>query len=96
MTAANDSESLQLATWAPSGNALIYVYQNNIFYRLEAEVPTDYQITDSGVFGTIYNGVPDWVYEGESTFFTCQLIYLSINLSILSDNLIIITMTKNP
>ncbi|CAL7939159.1 unnamed protein product [Xylocopa violacea] len=62
---ANDSISLQLATWAPQGNALVYVYQNNIFYRPQAEVAEDYQITDTGVFGTIYNGVPDWVYEEE-------------------------------
>ena len=62
---ANDSISLQLATWAPRGNALVYVYQNNIYYRPEAEVAVDYQITDTGVFGTIYNGVPDWVYEGK-------------------------------
>ncbi|XP_066587909.1 venom dipeptidyl peptidase 4 isoform X2 [Prorops nasuta] len=63
--ASNDSTSLQLAIWAPRGNALIYVHQNNIFYRPEAEVPADYQITYNGVFGTIYNGVPDWVYEEE-------------------------------
>ncbi|KAL2712952.1 venom dipeptidyl peptidase 4 isoform X2 [Vespula squamosa] len=68
LTATNDSLTLQLATWAPTGNALIYVHQNNIFYRLEAEVPTDYQITDTGVFGTIYNGVPDWVYEVSKIF----------------------------
>lgn len=61
----NDSISLQLATWAPRGNALVYVHQNNIYYRPEAEVAVDYQITDTGVFGTIYNGVPDWVYEEE-------------------------------
>lgn len=63
--AANESTPLQLATWAPRNNALIYVYQNNIYYRPEAEVPNDYQITNTGVFGTIYNGVPDWVYEEE-------------------------------
>lgn len=62
---ANDTTSLQLATWAPNGNALIFVNQNNIFYRPEAEVATNYQITTTGVFGTIYNGVPDWVYEEE-------------------------------
>ncbi|XP_076624535.1 venom dipeptidyl peptidase 4 isoform X2 [Colletes latitarsis] len=62
---ANDSISLQLATWAPRGNALVYVYQNNIYYRPEAEKPVDFQITNTGVFGTIYNGVPDWVYEEE-------------------------------
>ncbi|XP_023289115.1 venom dipeptidyl peptidase 4 [Orussus abietinus] len=59
----NDTITLQLAVWAPKGNALVYVKQNNIFYRPEAEVPLDYQITTTGVFGTIYNGVPDWVYE---------------------------------
>ncbi|XP_011864447.1 PREDICTED: venom dipeptidyl peptidase 4 [Vollenhovia emeryi] len=63
--AANESTPLQLATWAPRGNALIYVHQNNIYYRPEAEVANDYQITNTGVFGTIYNGVPDWVYEEE-------------------------------
>lgn len=63
--AANESTPLQLATWGPRGNALIYVYQNNIYYRPEAEKADDYQITNTGVFGTIYNGVPDWVYEGE-------------------------------
>lgn len=62
---ANESISLQLATWAPQGNALVYVYQNNIYYRPEAEAAVDYQITDTGNFGTIYNGVPDWVYEGK-------------------------------
>ncbi|XP_076231045.1 venom dipeptidyl peptidase 4 [Calliopsis andreniformis] len=62
---ANDSISLQLATWAPRGNALVYVYQNNIFYRPEAEATIDHQITNTGEFGTIYNGVPDWVYEEE-------------------------------
>ncbi|KYQ52768.1 Venom dipeptidyl peptidase 4 [Trachymyrmex zeteki] len=63
--AANESTPLQLATWAPRGNALIYVHQNNIYYRPDAEVANDYQITNTGVFGTIYNGVPDWVYEGK-------------------------------
>lgn len=62
---ANDSISLQLASWAPRGNALVYVFQNNIYYRPEAEVAIEYQITNTGVFGTIYNGVPDWVYEGK-------------------------------
>ncbi|XP_072762346.1 venom dipeptidyl peptidase 4 isoform X3 [Anoplolepis gracilipes] len=63
--AANESTPLQLATWGPRGNALIYVHQNNIYYRPEAEVANDYQITSTGEFGTIYNGVPDWVYEEE-------------------------------
>ncbi|KAG7203914.1 hypothetical protein KM043_016937 [Ampulex compressa] len=62
---ANDSASLQLAIWAPRGNALVYVHENDIYYRPEAEKPVNYQITNTGVFGSIYNGVPDWVYEEE-------------------------------
>lgn len=69
----NDSVFLQLASWAPRGNALVYVYQNNIYYRPEAEMAVDYQITDTGVVGTIYNGVPDWVYEGEFHSTTASL-----------------------
>ncbi|XP_008202160.1 venom dipeptidyl peptidase 4 isoform X1 [Nasonia vitripennis] len=61
----NESSGLQLAVWAPQGNALVYVFQSNIYYRPQAEVPDDYQITVTGAFGTIYNGVPDWVYEEE-------------------------------
>ena len=56
---------LQLATWGPRGSSLVYVIQNNIYYRPEAEVAADYQITSSGIFGSVYNGVPDWVYEGK-------------------------------
>lgn len=73
--AANESTPLQLATWAPRGNALIYVHQNNIYYRPEAEVPNDYQITRTGVFGTIYNGVPDWVYEGKYTLYSLYFLF---------------------
>lgn len=74
---ANDTISLQLATWAPRGNGLAYVYQNNIYYRPEAEVAVDYQITDNGVFEAIYNGVPDWVYEGELLPPSSALLYHS-------------------
>ncbi|XP_043476742.1 venom dipeptidyl peptidase 4 isoform X2 [Leptopilina heterotoma] len=61
----NESVFLQLATWGPKGNSLVYVYQNNIYYRPAAEVPDIYKITNSGVLHTVYNGVPDWVYEEE-------------------------------
>lgn len=76
--AANESTPLQLATWGPRGNALIYVYQNNIYYRPEAEKADDYQITNTGVFGTIYNGVPDWVYE-EEVFGSNKALWFSPN-----------------
>ncbi|XP_012256545.3 venom dipeptidyl peptidase 4 isoform X3 [Athalia rosae] len=56
---------MQLVTWSPKGNGLVYVSQNNIFYRPEAENDTVYEITTDGKFGSVYNGVPDWVYEEE-------------------------------
>ncbi|XP_020285677.1 venom dipeptidyl peptidase 4 isoform X2 [Pseudomyrmex gracilis] len=74
----NETMPLQLAVWGPRGNALIYVYQNNIYYRPEVEVPADYQITNTGLFGTIYNGVPDWVYE-EEVFGSNQALWFSPN-----------------
>ncbi|XP_033227069.1 venom dipeptidyl peptidase 4 isoform X2 [Belonocnema kinseyi] len=61
----NASVPLQLVTWGPKGNSLVYVYQNNIFYRPKVEDEEDYQVTTSGVFASVYNGVPDWVYEEE-------------------------------
>lgn len=61
-----NSTSLQLATWAPTGNALVFVHLNNIYYRPHAEKQKDYQITFDGVFRSVFNGIPDWVYEGES------------------------------
>ncbi|XP_014205083.1 venom dipeptidyl peptidase 4 isoform X2 [Copidosoma floridanum] len=61
----NESTGLQLAVWAPQGNGLVYVFQSNIYYRPQAELPNNYQITTNGAFGKIYNGIPDWVYEEE-------------------------------
>ncbi|XP_034934341.1 venom dipeptidyl peptidase 4 isoform X2 [Chelonus insularis] len=60
-----NSTTLQLATWASKGNDLVFVHFNDIYYRPEAEKSLDYRITTNGVFRTIYNGVPDWVYEEE-------------------------------
>ncbi|XP_073988549.1 dipeptidyl peptidase 4 omega isoform X3 [Rhodnius prolixus] len=58
---------LQLVQWAPVGNAFVYVYMNDIYYRTSArEQPVqEFRLTRTGRPGTIYNGVPDWVYEEE-------------------------------
>nr|CAD7394586.1 unnamed protein product [Timema cristinae] len=55
---------LQLARWSPRGSALVFVLDNNIFYRPDASNETQHQITRTGEPGVYYNGVPDWVYEG--------------------------------
>lgn len=59
---------LQLVKWAPTGNSYIYVYMNDIYLRPSAREQTlqEYRLTSTGRPGTIYNGVPDWVYEGNT------------------------------
>lgn len=61
---------LQLAVWAPVGNGIVFVAKNDIFYRPNATSSTVRQITRDGVIGNVYNGVPDWVYEGKVPTFT--------------------------
>ena len=56
---------LQLVMWAPTGNALAIVVGNDIWYRAEALGKTE-RLTSTGRRDTIYNGVPDWVYEGKT------------------------------
>eukprot|EP00096_Caligus_rogercresseyi_P014387 TRINITY_DN689_c1_g1_i3.p1 TRINITY_DN689_c1_g1~~TRINITY_DN689_c1_g1_i3.p1 ORF type:complete len:850 (-),score=196.30 TRINITY_DN689_c1_g1_i3:804-3353(-) len=56
---------VRLVSWAPKGNALVYVdMDNNIHYRASA-LAQDRLITNSGVDGKIFNGIPDWVFEEE-------------------------------
>lgn len=54
---------LLLAEWAPVGNAIAFVYKNNIFYKPTVDSNTIINITTDG--GFVNNGIPDWVYEEE-------------------------------
>ncbi|KAK4880204.1 hypothetical protein RN001_008350 [Aquatica leii] len=66
---------LQLAIWAPVGNAIAFVARNNIFYQPGATAFSR-QITVDGQIGNVYNGVPDWVYE-EEVLSTNQALWFS-------------------
>ncbi|TRY64286.1 hypothetical protein TCAL_02614 [Tigriopus californicus] len=55
---------LLFATWSPTGNALAYVFRNNIYYR-ESPESNDVAITSTGIPGVVFNGIADWVYEEE-------------------------------
>lgn len=55
---------LQLFHWAPKGNAFAYVYQNNIYYKPSVKSQRVFPLTTDGVPHVIFNGAPDWVYEG--------------------------------
>lgn len=57
------NQSVQLVVWSTVGNALVYVYENNIYYKSSATSEDVVTITSTSNFVT--NGIPDWVYEEE-------------------------------
>lgn len=56
---------LQFLGWAPQGNAFVFVYRNNVYYKPSVRSPKVYPISTDGVANVVFNGVPDWVYEGK-------------------------------
>ncbi|XP_030377512.1 venom dipeptidyl peptidase 4 [Scaptodrosophila lebanonensis] len=59
----HNGEKLQYCGWAPNQGRLAYVYENNVYVHFEEN--QEVAITNDGVTGVVYNGVPDWVYEEE-------------------------------
>ena len=61
---------LQYLTWSPHEDAYAYVYHCNIYYKPAVQSSKVYPITSDGTdqttLGPIYNGIPDWVYEGNN------------------------------
>jgi dipeptidyl aminopeptidase len=59
----NPSGRIQLATWAPTSDSIVFTRDNNMFLRL-LNSKTIIPITKDG--GTeFFYGIPDWVYEEE-------------------------------
>ncbi|XP_023716434.1 inactive dipeptidyl peptidase 10 [Cryptotermes secundus] len=54
---------LQHVSWLGNTTALILVAENDIYLRLSPDGGQDFRLTDSGKPGTIYNGIPDWLYQ---------------------------------
>lgn len=58
---------LQLVKWSPIGHSLAIVDHNNIYYIQDVNnLTSTVQLTFTGG-SELYNGIPDWVYEGEYT-----------------------------
>lgn len=55
---------IQYISWSPFGHSLAYVYNNDIYLKHDLRKPA-VQITTTGKFNEIFNGIPDWVYEEE-------------------------------
>lgn len=59
----NPGARIQLASWSPQSDAVVFTRDNNMFIRkLDSQKVT--QITKDGG-SELFNGVPDWVYEEE-------------------------------
>ncbi|XP_049879871.1 dipeptidyl aminopeptidase-like protein 6 isoform X3 [Pectinophora gossypiella] len=58
-----EGPQLMLAEWTPKGHGLVTVKDCDIFYRPAPRSSTGYRVTDNGAPHTLYNGVPDWLYE---------------------------------
>lgn len=59
----NPKERIQLASWSPESDAVVFTRDNNMFLRKLASKDVT-QITKDGGDELFY-GVPDWVYEEE-------------------------------
>ncbi len=60
-----DQPELQWAGWGPTGNSLVFICENDIYYKSDVRSNRTFRITKSGQPGLVYNGVPDWLYEGK-------------------------------
>uniref|UniRef100_A0AAR2JU76 A-type potassium channel modulatory protein DPP6 n=1 Tax=Pygocentrus nattereri TaxID=42514 RepID=A0AAR2JU76_PYGNA len=55
---------LQYAGWGPQGQQLIFIFENNIYYRATIE-NRSIRLVSTGKEGVIFNGLSDWLYEEE-------------------------------
>ncbi|MED6242617.1 hypothetical protein ATANTOWER_007380, partial [Ataeniobius toweri] len=64
ITPSDIPDVVQYFAWAPTGNKLAYVWDNNVYLKTSPDSPRE-QITFNGEPNKILNGIPDWVYEEE-------------------------------
>ncbi|XP_067137376.1 inactive dipeptidyl peptidase 10-like isoform X2 [Centruroides vittatus] len=57
---------LQYAAWGRQGSQMVYVKDNNVYYSpLFTKRGEPRVLSQTGMDGVIYNGIPDWLYEEE-------------------------------
>ncbi|XP_055358999.1 dipeptidyl peptidase 4-like [Betta splendens] len=66
---------VQYFSWAPEGNKLAFVWENNVYVKSSPDSPRQ-QITFTGQNNLILNGIADWVYE-EEMFSSTQALWWS-------------------
>ena len=70
LTKSGSPQSTRYAKWSPVGHSVLFVRDNNVFVNVN--LTDERQITFDGS-ATVFNGVPDWIYEEEvyEQDFTC-------------------------
>ncbi|XP_024116224.1 inactive dipeptidyl peptidase 10 isoform X2 [Oryzias melastigma] len=58
------NSALQFASWGVQGQQLIYIFENNIYYKANVQ-SSSWRLTSSGQDGVVFNGITDWLYEME-------------------------------
>uniref|UniRef100_A0A673LB57 Dipeptidyl aminopeptidase-like protein 6 n=1 Tax=Sinocyclocheilus rhinocerous TaxID=307959 RepID=A0A673LB57_9TELE len=58
------STVLQYAGWGPKGQQLIFIFENNIYYKAQVNSPS-IRLVSTGSLGVVFNGLADWLYEEE-------------------------------
>lgn len=56
---------LQYATWLGNTSALLIVVDNDMYVKRSPSDESDNRITITGQPDLVYNGVPDWLYQGK-------------------------------
>lgn len=56
---------LQYATWLGNTSSLAIVVDNDMYLRKSPADEEDIQLTTTGQPDRFYNGVPDWLYQGQ-------------------------------
>ncbi|KAF8513011.1 dipeptidyl aminopeptidase [Hysterangium stoloniferum] len=65
MVPPSDPSKIAYATWSPTGDAIAFVSENDLYVLPSADVSTaPIRVTSTGNT-SLFNGVPDWVYEEE-------------------------------
>lgn len=55
---------LQYASWVGITNTLAIILENDIYIRQSPSAEEDHRLTFTGEENSLYNGVPDWLYQG--------------------------------
>lgn len=71
LTVGDSQLPLQYAQWSPVSNGIVFVLNNDIYYKSSPTVEARRITSDGSQY--IYNGIPDWVYEEEVFASNCAM-----------------------